>query len=231
MSQFCSGMRTQFSNFLTIDDGLAARHAVLLRRTNFYSLANLHGAANCESDTEVTSLKTLNSHFEFPPIARTTNDDRSPFVQNRGNKMLIPALLLANKDALTGIVADPTKFTFAVAKDVTNAFPDPPTGVKTWGDITGTAAIDQLVQAGSFRTGCWSALPAQNLRNLIGVALNKKTGNSSGILVEFNADYPGPGVDPATDKGKVSKITFLSISTVQTVTGLADWPGATCQLV
>jgi hypothetical protein len=230
MRLFCSSMRSNFANFLTTSDALAARHAVLLRRTNFYDFAKLRETAGCESQREVEQLKKLNANFEFPAdIGRTDSQNRSEFVQKRGKGMLSPALRGGSKDTLTRVLADPAKFTLLISSDVRAVFPDVADG-RTWGDVTGTLAIDQLIQAGRFRTGCWNALPNQNLRNMVGVAVNEKTGQSAAITVEFDADYPGPGSNPSSDKGKVTKISFRSIEAIQSVANLSGWPDESCEL-
>jgi hypothetical protein len=231
MTAFCNSMRANFPNFLTTDDALAARHAVLLRRTVFYNSTKLRSALGCESPDEVARLKLLSSSFQFPDeLARLTNDNRTAFVKNRGGVLITPALLSGTKDKLSAILSDPNKFTLLVSSDIAaSVFPSPETG-KTWGGVSGGPALDELVSAGPFRTGCWAALPNQNLRNLVGMALNKKTGNSSAILVEFDTDYPGPGADPVKDTGKVTKLTFLSVDTVQSIANLPNWPESTCPL-
>lgn len=48
LSKFCRSMEKTFSNFLSKDDELAARHAVLVEDTAYYQSAVLHGADGCE---------------------------------------------------------------------------------------------------------------------------------------------------------------------------------------
>jgi hypothetical protein len=229
MANFCNSMRQNFPNFLTTDDALAARHAVLLRRTNFYNLAKLKTAIGCETPKDIERLKKLNSAFEFPDLDRPSGENRSAFVKKRGEDLVSTALIANSKDKLTAIMADPKTFTFFVSNDVRTVFPEPSDG-KTWGGATGTDAINQLIEAGGFRSGCWQALPTQNLRNLVGMALSKRTGNSAAILVEFDADYPGPGAETTADLGKVRKISFFSVAAIHALTDLPDWPSSSCPL-
>jgi hypothetical protein len=66
---------------------------------------------------------------------------------------------------------------------------------------------------------------------MVGAVLNKKTGDSSAILVEFDSDFPGPGADPSTDKPKVTKLTFLSTAVVQAIGAVPNWPDPSCPLL
>jgi hypothetical protein len=231
MSQFCHSMQQTFSNFLTTDDELAARHAVLVEDTAFYQSSILHGADGCESSSDISRLKQLSSGFTYPdtlnrPQPRDIN--RSNFVKQRGS-LLTNALLAGNSDKISSIVADPTKFILAVSSDAEDVFPNLVPNQSLNG--VGATAISTLAGAGSFRSGCWSALPTQNLRNMVGAVLNKKTGNSSAIIVAFDSDFPGPGADPSTDRPKVTKLTFLSPDVVQEIGNVPNWPDPSCPLL
>lgn len=228
MTTFCNGMRQNFANFLTVNDALAARHAVLLDATGFYQSSILRNAPGCESDSEVAQLKTLSNSFTFPPdIARETAANRSNFVRARGS-LITTALLAATGDKIQNLVADQSKFALLISGDVKTVFPNITEGQSVGG--IGASAIAQLAGAGPFRTGCWAAIPAQSLRNIVGMALNKKTGNSAAILIEFDSNFPGAGTNPSKDAPKVTKISFMPVSIVQTLTGLPDWPSDSCPL-
>lgn len=232
MAQFCGQMRTNFPNFLTDNDALAARHAVLLRRTNFYNFSALRRSSltsNCETLTDVAKLKTLSAAFDMPPdLGRLDDDNRNAIVKSRGDSMLSPAFASANKDKLTALLANPEKFTLLVSSDAQGLFPPPPApDKKPWGGVTGTAAVDQLVKAGGLRTGCWQAMPTQNLRNLVGMVLSK-TGINSAVLVAFDADYSVTSDTP--DKGKVTKVSFQPVESVQALANLTKWPDDACPL-
>jgi len=229
MSRFCKSMQKTFSNFLTTDDEKAARHAVLVEDTAYYQSSMLYGADGCESSSDVARLKQLGNNFTFPDsITKLQAAERSDFVKQRGS-LLTNGLLAGNSDKISSIAADPTKFTLAISSDAVDVFPNlvpnqSPNGV-------GTTAISTLASAGPFRSGCWQALPTQNLRNMVGAVLNKKTGNSSAILVEFDSDFPGSGADPSTDKAKVTKLTFLSAGVVQAIGTVPNWPEPSCPLL
>jgi len=229
MSDFCAHMRDNFSRFLTVDDRLAARHAVLRRRTNFYSLAILRSADGCITTDEITKLWALNANFDIPSIHRPSKDNRSAFVAARGSHLVTPALLSADKTRLAQVVADTSKFTFSVSADVRSVFSDPADGRK-WGDVTGQEAITNLAQAGPFRSGCWQALPTQNLRNMVGMVMSKTTAKTAAVLVEFDSDYAGANADPSADTGRVTRMTFLSVPLTQTLTQLPNWPDSSCPL-
>jgi len=229
MSRFCHSMQQTFSNFLTTDDEKAARHAVLLEDTNYYQSTVLNDADGCESDSDVARLKELGTGFSFPDLAKKKWDiDRSHFVQQRGS-LLTTALSAGSSDKISAIVADPTKFALAVSSDAVDMFSNSVQNQSLNG--VGTAAITTLAGAGPFRSGCWSALPGQSLRNMVGAVLNKKTGNSSAILVEFDSDFPGPDSDPSADKPKVTKLTFLSAEVVQAIGTVPNWPDPSCPLL
>ena len=229
MSAFCGNMRTNFARFLTVGDRLAARHAVLRRRTNFYSLATLRTADGCMSDNEISKLHGLSAKFDVPSISRLSKSNRSAFVAARGTALVSPALLSGDSTRLAKIVSDPAKFTFSVSADVRQVFSDPKDG-KKWGDLTGQEAINNLAQAGSFRSGCWQALPTQNLRNMVGMIMSKTTNQTAAALIEFDSDYAGAGSDPAADRGKVIRMTFLTVPLIEALAQLPSWPDSSCPL-
>src|SRR5262249_11109863 len=107
MAAFCNSMRANFANFLTTDDALAARHAVLLRRTayfNFSSLRTWRQTAACETQTDVSRLKVLNPAFEIPAdLARVDSDNRSALVSARGAQRVSPALAAATREKIAAI--------------------------------------------------------------------------------------------------------------------------------
>ncbi len=229
MTRFCRSMQQTLANFLTIDDELAARHAVLREDTNYFGSAILYGADGCESESDVERLKKLSNSFSFPgDLARVNATVRSNFVSQRG-ALVTKALLAGSSDAINAIVADPSKVILSASPDTYDLFPNVPQNQSPNG--TGTSAIATLSGAGSFRSGCWSALPTQNLRNMVGAVLNKKTGNSSGLLIEFDSDFPGPNSDPSTDKPKVTKLTFLPVATIQAIGTIPNWPDPSCPLL
>ena len=149
-------------------------------------------------------------------------------MQTRGKSLLSPALASGNKDKITAMLSDPAKFTLLVSADSQGVFPSTlPANKASWGGVTGGDALDQLLKAGSLRTACWQALPTQNLRNLVGMALSKN-GNNSAVLVSFDADYAINSSTP--DKGKVTKVSFLSVDSVQALANLPNWPDDDCPL-
>ena len=225
---FCTAMRTNFPNFLSSDDSLAAMHSVLLRRTNYYNSSSLHEAPQCLNAKELARLASLSSVFTIPLTDRLSFKDRSAFVTNRGSRLISPALAGVNKDLLTKILSDPATFIFAVSSEVSGLFP-PSVDGKPWGGLVGDAAVDQLITAGGIRTACWQAIPNQNLRNMVGMALGKSTGKSAALFVEFDSDYRGGG-NGAPDNGKVVKITFLPVSAIQGLVNLSSWPDDSCPL-
>jgi len=229
MTRFCRSMQQTFSNFLTIDDELAARHAVLREDTSYFGSAVLYGADGCESESDAAKLKTLSESFSFPgDLSRLNATVRNNFVTQRGS-LVTKALLAGTSDAVTAMVSDPNKIILSASPDTYDLFPNVAQGQSPNG--TGTSAISTLANAGSFRSGCWSALPTQNLRNMVGAVLNKKTGNSSGLLIEFDSDFPGPNSDPSTDKPKVTKLTFLPVATIQAIGTIPNWPDPSCPLL
>jgi hypothetical protein len=228
MTRFCNSMRSNFANYLTGDDALVARHAVLLNATGFYQSALLRNAPQCESEVEVSRLKALNSAFVFPAdLAREVATNRSKFVQARGS-LVSTALFAGSTDKIQTIVASSSTFALLISPDLKDVFPNQGAGSPI--GVTGEAAITQLVGAGGFRSGCWAALPTQNLRNMVGMALNKKTNNNAAVLVEFDSDFPGPQADPSRDSARVTKISFLRVDIAQALTSLPNWPDEHCPL-
>lgn len=228
MTRFCNSMRSNFANYLTTDDSLVARHAVLLDATAFYQSAILRKAPGCESESEVARLQALGSVFVFPAdLQRKAAANRSNFVKTRGT-LVRSALFAPTVDKITTITADSSKFALLVSADVKTLFPNLVEGQPIGG--TGPTAIAQLAGSGGFRCGCWAALPAQNLRNMVGMVLNNKTNNNAAVLVEFDSDFPGSQSDPSKDAAKVTKISFLPIAVTQALTSLSNWPDESCPL-
>jgi hypothetical protein len=229
MTRFCNSMRSNFANYLTTDDALVARHAVLLDATSFYQSAVLRSAPRCESEDEVSRLKTLSSAFVFPAnLQREAAVNRSSFVKARG-RLIATAFVAGTSDRIQSIIANSSTFALLISAEVKSVFPNLGDG-QTSGGTIGEAAITQLAGAGGFRVGCWAALPTQNLLNMVGMALNKKTGNSAAILVEFDSNFPGAGADPSKDTAKVTKISFLPVSITQALGSLPNWPDESCPL-
>jgi hypothetical protein len=165
-------MQRTFSNFLTIDDEKAARHSVLVEDTAYYQSSILFGADGCESRRDIARLNQLGNNFTFPDSLKKLQEvNRSSFVKQRGS-LLISALLASNSDKISSIVADPTKFILSISSDATDVFPNLPQNQSQNSD--GTSAISTLANAGPFRSGCWQALPTQNLRNMVGAVLNNE---------------------------------------------------------
>lgn len=222
MTRFCNSMRSNFANYLTSDDSLVARHAVLLDATSFYQSARVRNAPGCENEDDVTRLKALSGHFQFPAdLQRETDTNRSTIVKARG-KLVAAALVSGASAKIQSVVSNNAAFALLISEDVKSVFPNLSTGQPIGG--TGGAAISQLAGGGGFRVGCWAALPTQNLRNMVGVALNKNTGNSAAILIEFDSNFPGPDVDPSKDPAKITEISFLSVSITQGLASLPNWP-------
>jgi len=228
MTRFCNLMRTNFANYLTADDALVARHAILANATGFYQSAVLNKAPQCESESDVNRLKTLSSGFVFgPDLQRTVAVNRSNFVKARG-KLITTALTAASSDKIQAITSNSSTFNLLISGDVKSVFPNLADGQAIGG--SGTAALSQLAEAGGFRSGCWAALPTQNLRNMVGMVENRKNHNTASIFVEFDADFPGPDADPSKDSAKVTKISFLPVAITQALGSLPNWPDDSCPL-
>lgn len=246
MQQFCRQMRNLFANFLTADDALAARFAVLKSDTSYFEVQALQGADMCidRSAGEDSRLPKLNSTFVVPDTGRVMMDTRKEFVDHRISAIAKVLNYDPNsvdqanlKTALQSLLSDPSKFSLKVAGDSVPVFPPNGDGKPLGG--TGDIAVAQLLAAGAFRIGRGSQIPNQSISNIVGVALNKKTGKSSAILVNFANGDPAVGDDSKAEVVKVNSISFMPVDFVASLTSLdkpADnqrpWPDPdSCQIL
>jgi hypothetical protein len=234
MRTFCSQMRTLFAQFLTDDDALAARYAILRSATNYLTSATLRQAENCidSSAGEKDTLTKLSATFVIGDIGRTNAALRDAFVDHRAKAIAVP-LSQNSKDGLTQIMADAATFQFEAAPDSQAAFPVRTDG-KLWGGLKGPAAIAQLTEAGGFRLACAKAPSGQSASVIAAVVQNKKTANSTGAFIQFgNADPPvgATDADAAAEAVKLVAISFYPINTIKLLLQMPDWPAADCPLL
>lgn len=222
MRDLCNRMRTTFSKFLTDDDALAARYSVLKLSTPYFYTRRLQQESGCLSETDATRLILLNPAYDVTTV-REEPVDRGPFVQARMD-LVVNALLNVTPASLAAVVADPVGFQLTVAPDVQSIFPARTDG-KSWGDVIGKEALDQLAASGSFRVGCAKANVQQNLGSIAAVVLNKSTNKSAAMLIDFTIGDPAAGTTAEADAAKVriKSMRFYSIGLVGTILQRDDW--------
>jgi hypothetical protein len=228
MGQFCTQMRGLFSTFLTDDDALAARYAVLKMTTNFMRVAKLQETDNCMEPGERKRLLVLSSSYVVDNPKVIVERSRDSFVKRRISTLAVP-LSVGSKGGLLQIIDDVTKFKIDVATDVQGIFPDRTDG-KMWGDVVGQPALDQLIEAGGFRLGCAHAVRGETLKNIIAIVMNKKTNKNAGVFVEFVNPDPAPNDDPNQEKPRIKRLSFYPVSQLQDLLDLPDWPEDDCPI-
>jgi hypothetical protein len=228
MESFCKQMRGLFPVFLTDDDALAARYAVLKSTTNFMRVAKLQQSTNCIEPDEVKRLFLLSSAYVVDDLNRIAGGDRSGFVSHRISALARP-LSVGSKEDLLQVIDDVAKFRVDVSAEARSIFPARKDG-KAWGGIVGQSAVDQLVEAGGFRLGCGHAATGQILRNIAAVAMDKRTNKSAAVFIEFANPDPDPSADPAQEKPKIKRLSFYLVSQLQDVLTLPGWPDESCPL-
>ncbi len=209
MRQFCTDLRQTLSRFLTVNDELAARYAILALETAYLASDNLRDD-QCLSATDLTALATMRDSFKVPALTRQQDFERTQFVETR---MRPVTAALRNKDisSIDGLVAD--KDAFAITVMNPEVFPDNSDG---WGG-TGEEAIQQL-QSLTIRSGCYQAPPGQNLTTISAIALLPNQKNS-GLLATFNED------------GKVARLVFADPEFIASLMNTPSWPSSSCSLL
>ena len=228
MNVFCTKMQDLFAAFLTEDDALAARYAVLDTRTNFNEVLKLQQATKCLSSDDRNRLLKLNTKFVVEDLV-SRQDDRYKYVDYRIRKLAKP-LINNSKDALTRMIDDMPTFAVALKRVAQDVLPCREGG-KPWEDLTGQAALDQLVEAGGFDVGCGQAKTGQILKNIVAVARNRKTEGVAALLITFTNPDPTPDADPKQENPKIKKLSFYPIEEAQELIGLPNWPETDCPLL
>ncbi len=210
MRQFCTDLRQLLSSFLTENDELVSRYAILALETTYMDSAELRND-QCLSSNEVKKLAELDPDFSVPQIDnRETRESRDRAVQER----MLPitrALRQQNRDAFNSLLSDPETFTLHVINS--DVFPTREKG--EWGGI-GEAGIEQLMSL-PMRSGCYEAPSEQSLNAILMIALLPNS-NSTGVLARFD------------ESGKLKGLFFSAPDFVADLTGTKDWPAPSCPL-
>lgn len=205
MLRFCNGLKGLLSRFLTEQDGLLARQAVLaLQMPNYLASAALRSEA-CLSRSEVRDLAQVSPDLALPDLKRERLSQRDAGVRAR---MLPITVALRNQDqaAFERLLADPASFTLHVLEE----------GAGPGSGGIGSAAIRQ-VMAASLRSGCYRAAPEQGLAAIPAIARLPGKG-AAGMLAQFD------------DAGKLTGLVFAEPAFLARLTGIRGWPTTDCAL-
>lgn len=209
MLRFCNGLKGLLSRFLTEQDGLLARQAVLaLQMPNYLASAALRSEA-CLSRSEAGELAQISPDLALPDLERERLSQRDAGLRAR---MLPITVALRNQDqaAFKRLLADPASFTLHVLEE--GAGP----GDRQHPGGIGSAAIRQ-VMAASMRSGCYRAPPEQGLAAIPAIARLPGRG-ATGMLAQFD------------DAGKLTGLVFAEPAFLARLTGIRGWPGSGCTL-
>jgi hypothetical protein len=225
MRTFCSKMRPVLARFLTDDDALAARYAILKARTMFFRIDRLRDASECMYDAERQKLPTLNADFVADDNRRQITLDRRRFVDARIRQVAI-GLAKPTAASLSQIVLDGKNFRIDLNTQSAGVFPSPfPDGRVT---ADGQVALDALLASGGFRVACANAIPTQSIGNLVAMVQGKSTGKTSAMFIQFSNADPVKDDDPSKERVAVKRLSFMPPEVIAPLLGVEGWPEVDC---
>ncbi len=218
MQSFCRNLHLTLDKFLTNDDSLAARYAVLSSATTLFTAPALSDSINgCFSEAELSRLSVLNAAFKVKD-PRADFGNRTRAVQAK-TSFLVKALASPSQAAL-GLpnVSDLANFQVDMPVSIPGLLPTDSHESR----LKGEEAIAFLKGSGGFRVACAQSLPLQSTANIALMAQNRSTNKSVAVYVQFGSGDTKGGASATSTS--VRRISFYPVEVLQQLLSLPNWP-------